>query len=300
MKQSNRSPHVFTTFLSSRRKRVDRLLDRYLVERKDDNLATAMRYAVLNGGKRLRPLLVYTVGEAYGADLKTLDIPACAIEIIHSFSLVHDDLPAMDNDDLRRGKLTCHKAFGEATAILAGDALSVFAFQLISEAKTLEPQQALVMSKELALASGLGGMASGQDMDVHVVGKKLSASQQAQMYLLKTGALLKAAIKLGAIAANVNDKKELHLLDVIAKKIGLAFQIQDDIFDIESSAQKLGKSVGVDKNRNKTTYPVLVGIHKAKAKVRSLWRDVAKAVVQLQVSALTLTTLIDYIKRREY
>ena len=300
MKRNHNPPRSFNTFLSSRRKRVNRLLERYFPERKTNNLAVAMRYAVLGKGKRLRPLLVYAVGAAYGADLKALDIPACAIEIIHSFSLVHDDLPSMDNDHWRRGKLTCHKAFGEATAILAGDALSVFAFQLINTAKVLTPQQAVMMGKVLALASGLDGMASGQDVDVHSAGKKFTPTKQEQMYLLKTGALLQAAVRLGAIAADVHDKIELRLLDLIAKKTGLAFQIQDDIFDIESNIKKLGKSAGIDKKHNKTTYPTLVGIPKAKAKVKRLWQDVEQAFERLHGDTSFLKALVAYIKRRDY
>jgi farnesyl diphosphate synthase len=298
MKKHNKQL-LFAMLLQRRRKRIDKLLDKYLAVRKSNNLCAAMRYAVLNGGKRLRPLLVYTVGEVYGADFKVLDVPACAIEIIHSFSLIHDDLPSMDNDDLRRGKLTCHKVFGEATAILAGDALSVFAFQIINESSVLLPKQAVAMNKILALASGLDGMASGQDIDVHSAHNQLSLSKLEQMYLLKTGALLGAAVKLGAVAANINDQKELRLLDHIAKNIGIAFQIQDDVLNIESTAKTLGKNIGTDKKRNKATYPALVGMPRAKAKVAQLWQDTEKVVRRLGGDTETLQAFIDSIKQRD-
>jgi len=268
--------------------------------REPKNLCAAMRYSVLNGGKRLRPLLVYAVGAMYGADLKVLDIPACAIEVIHSFSLIHDDLPAMDNDDLRRGKLTCHKAFDEATAILAGDALAIFAFQLINESKFLVPKQAVAMNKVLALAAGPRGMAGGQDMDVQSVNNKLSTKKLEQMYVLKTGTLLGAAVKLGALAANVSDPKEFKILDQFAKNIGLAFQIQDDIFNIESSADKLGKNVGTDKKCHKITYPVLVGMPAAKAKVKQLWQQAEKSLRQLKANTQTLQALVACVRQRDY
>jgi len=300
MKKNKKSTQLFETFLRNRYKRVNKHLNKYLAVRSPKNLCAAMRYAVLNGGKRLRPLLVYAVGEMYGAELKALDIPACAIETIHSFSLVHDDLPAMDNDDLRRGKLTCHKAFDEATAILAGDALAIFAFQIINESIFLTPTQAVVMSKVLSRASGVSGMAGGQDIDIQSTTKKLSINKLEQMYLLKTGSLLCAAARLGALTANVSDPKELKILDQFAKNIGLAFQIQDDIFNIESDAAKLGKNVGTDKKFNKVTYPALVGIPTAKAKVKQLWQKAESALQKLKANTHVLQALADHIKRRDY
>ncbi|MEI8054735.1 MAG: farnesyl diphosphate synthase [bacterium] len=279
----------FEIFLRSRYKRVNKFLNKYLsATREPKNLCMAMRYGVLSGGKRLRPFLVYAVGAMYGARLEALDIPACAIELIHSFSLIHDDLPAMDNDDLRRGKLTCHRAFDEATAVLAGDALAIFAFQLINESKFLAPKQAVAMSKALALAAGASGMAGGQDIDIQSVNNKLSEKKLEQMYLLKTGALLGAAVKLGALAANVSDPKEFKILDQFAKSIGLAFQIQDDIFDMESNADK------------KITYPVLVGAPAAKAKVKQLWQRAEKSLLQLKANTQTLQALVAYIMKRDY
>lgn len=291
----------FKTFLCNRYKRVNKFLTKYLTAtREPKNLCTAMRYGVLNGGKRLRPLLVYAVGEMYGANLKVLDVPACAIEMIHSFSLIHDDLPAMDNDDLRRGKLTCHKAFDEATAILAGDALAILAFQIINESKFLAPKQAVTMSRILASAAGSRGMAGGQDMDIRAINKKLSIKKLEQMYVLKTGVLLGAAVKLGALAANINDPREFKFLDKFAKNVGLAFQIQDDIFNIESNADKLGKNVGTDKKCNKTTYPALVGIPAATAKIGRLWQSAEKSLQKLQTNTRLLQELVAYIRQRDH
>lgn len=285
----------------ARYKRINKLLSAYLkTKREPKNLCAAMRYAVLKGGKRLRPLLVYVVGEMYGAPLKNLDVPACAIEMLHSFSLVHDDLPAMDNDSLRRGKPTCHKAFDEATAILAGDALAIFAFQIINESRFLTPKQAVAMSKVLASAAGPNGLTGGQDIDIQSTAKKLSVNKLEQMYLLKTGSLLCAAVKLGAIAANVTDQKELNSLNQFAKTVGLAFQIQDDLFNIEGNTIKLGKNIGTDKKHCKITYPALVGIPTAKTKVEQLWKSAKKSLQQLKTNPQPLQILVNHIRKRDY
>jgi geranylgeranyl pyrophosphate synthase len=282
-------------------KRTNKILDKYLNQQNEPkNLCAAMRYAVLNGGKRLRPILVYIVGNMYGANIKALDAPACAIELIHSFSLVHDDLPAMDNDDLRRGKPTCHKKFDEATAILAGDALAISAFQVINNSKYLAAKQIVAMSNVLALASGPAGMAGGQDIDMQATGEKMRSNKIEQMYILKTGALLVAAVKLGAVAANIYDKKELKLLEQIAQNIGLAFQIQDDIFNIEGDVVKLGKNTKTDKKNQKTTYPELVGMKKAKQKVAFLWEKSTKNMQYLQTKNQLLQDFIGYLANRNY
>lgn len=286
-------------FLSTCYKRLNKLLSRYLtINSEAKNLCVAMRYSVLNGGKRLRPLLVYAIGAMYGAELKVLDAPACAIEMMHSFSLIHDDLPAMDDDDLRRGKPTCHTKFGEATAILAGDALAVFSFQIINESRYLTPVQAIAMNKILASAAGLNGMAGGQDLDMQSATKKLQALKLERMYLLKTGALLRAAVQLGAVAANIDNKKELKILDQFAQDIGLAFQIQDDILNIESSVAILGKNTGTDRKLHKNTYPVVVGMPAAKLKVEQLWQRAKKSLRQLQVPSEVLLNLLGSIIKR--
>lgn len=284
--------------------RINQLLDWYLSQLAGStNLCQAMHYSVTNGGKRLRPLLVYIVGRMYGAPIESLDIPACAIELIHCFSLIHDDLPAMDNDDLRRGKPTCHRAFDEATAILAGDALSVLAFQIINQTTLLSPVQIVAMNQVLAAAAGTDGIASGQDLDLGFTRRldgALTPAKLATMYQLKTGALLSAAVKLGAIAANLVSAHELAHLEQWAQHLGLAFQIQDDILNIEGDKLKLGKNIGTDAKLNKTTYPVLVGLDQAKAKLAELWQQATENLSQLTVDTEMLQFLGDKIKTREW
>lgn len=302
MKMNNTSASKFKTFLQNRRKRVDNLLQKELTaitRGGPKELAAAMRYVVLGGGKRLRSILVYAIGEAYGANIKSLDAPACAIEMIHSFSLVHDDLPAMDNDSLRRGKPTCHIAFDEATAILAGDALAIAAFQTLGNDKTLSAEKKALMSKMLAEASGPAGMAGGQYIDLHPTSKKPSKNGLEKMYLLKTGALISAAVKLGALAAGVG-KQKLKLLEQFALTIGLAFQIQDDILNIESSAAKLGKNIGTDSAQNKITYPALVGRNAAKIKIEKLWHQAQKILRQLKFEGKVLQEFTNYVMQRDF
>ena len=297
-----KGPLSFKDFLQNRRKRTEALLRKELktlTRGGPKKLTAALKYVVLSGGKRLRSLLVYAIGEAYGADIKSLDAPASAIEMIHSFSLVHDDLPAMDNDSLRRGKPTCHIAFNEATAILAGDALAIGAFQILSIAPTLSAEQKMRMSEVLAEASGPRGMAGGQYIDLHLTGTKPSKNILEKMYLLKTGALISAAVKLGALAANIN-KQKLKLLEQFALNLGLAFQIQDDILNIESSAMILGKNVGTDSAQNKTTYPALVGIKAAKIKMAKLWHKAQKSLHQLKIKDKVLQDFTSYIMQRNF
>jgi geranylgeranyl pyrophosphate synthase len=300
MKSNN--PSAFKKFLQNRKKRIDGLLHKQLtaITRKaPKRLADAMRYVTLNGGKRLRPILIYAIGEIYKVDIKSLDAPACAIEMIHCFSLVHDDLPAMDNDSLRRGKPTCHLAFNEATAILVGDALAIAAFQVLGIDKNLTAEKKLLMSKVLAEASGPAGMAGGQYIDLHPSGNKPSRRELEKMYLLKTGALISAAVKLGAIAAGTS-KQQLKLLEQFALNLGLAFQIQDDILNIESNADKLGKNVGTDSAQNKITYPALVGIKQAKKKVAQLWRSTQKILQQLKITDGILQEFTSYVMQRDF
>jgi len=295
---------IFEKLAQNRHTRINKILNKYLTNLSgSDNLCQAMHYSVTNGGKRLRPLLVYIVGQMYGAPIKSLDAPACAIELIHCFSLIHDDLPAMDNDDLRRGKPTCHKAFNEATAILAGDALSILAFQVINQSKALKPEQIVLMSQVLALASGACGIAGGQDLDIEFTNNKklkLTPEKLEVMYQLKTGALLSAAVKLGAIAANITDVREIKYLEKFAQNIGLAFQIQDDILNIESNAAKLGKNTGTDAKANKITYPALIGIKKAKIKLEDLWLQADKNLQKLSAEAKLLQFLLNKIRCREW
>lgn len=257
-------------------------------------LKIAMQYSVLDGGKRLRPLLVYITGQMFNTPLEMLDAPAAAIELIHCFSLVHDDLPAMDDDNFRRGKPTCHKKFDEATAILAGDALQSLAFEILTEGRQSHAQK-VEMIKTLAKAIGGEGMVSGQVIDLASQGKNLTLDELVQLHSLKTGALFRAAIHLGGIASSC-DEHVMNILDQFAEKIGLAFQIQDDILDIEGSSEKLGKLVGADIKLAKATYPSVMGLSGAKQKVREL-QDISIALLkslpcdtaELQALSLQLT-----------
>jgi farnesyl diphosphate synthase/geranylgeranyl diphosphate synthase type II len=229
-------------------------------------LLEGMRYSTLAGGKRVRPVLVYTTGDALGAPLDSLDAAAAAVELIHVYSLVHDDLPAMDNDDLRRGRPTCHRAFDEATAILVGDALQARAFEVLAHAPAQVPANArLEMLKVLADAIGTRGMAGGQAIDLEAVRQSLDLSGLERMHRQKTGALIQASVLLGAISAGCEDATERAALAEFGAEIGLAFQIQDDILDVEGSTTTLGKRAGADADRVKPTYPSVLGLDEARA-----------------------------------
>ena len=229
-------------------------------------LHRAMRYAVLGGGKRIRPALVYLAGQAVGAPVEVLDAPACAVEFIHAYSLIHDDLPAMDNDDLRHGQPSCHKAFGEAVAILAGDALQALAFQTIEQDALMlaHPALRLRMLGVLAQAAGSRGMVGGQALDLAAVGEELSLVELENMHIHKTGALIRASVLLGALSAPHADTECLAHLDHYAKCVGLAFQIRDDILDVVGDTATLGKTSGADRALNKPTYPSLLGLEGAR------------------------------------
>jgi geranylgeranyl pyrophosphate synthase len=261
-------------------------------------LQKALQYSVLDGGKRLRPLMVYITGRTFGATLDILDTPAAAVELIHCYSLIHDDLPSMDDDDLRRGKPTCHKMFDEATAILAGDALQSLAFEMMAEGPQTDAQKIKMISR-LAKASGGEGMVGGQTMDLASQGKELTLPALSQLHSLKTGELFRAAIALGAIAANC-DEKILAVLDDFAAKIGLAFQIQDDILDVEGCSQKLGKLVGADTKLAKATYPSLMGLSTAKQKVQELQDQSITLLKTLPCNTLELQKFSLQLTQREF
>jgi geranylgeranyl pyrophosphate synthase len=228
-------------------------------------LLDAMRYSTLAGGKRVRPILVYATGEAHGAALESLDSAAAAVELIHVYSLVHDDLPAMDNDDLRRGRPTCHRAFDEATAILTGDALQARAFEVLALAPSTIPASARIdMLRVLADSIGTRGMAGGQAIDLAAVKQTLSEQSLERMHRQKTGALIQASVLLGALSAGVTDVTERAALAEFGAEIGLAFQIQDDILDIEGNTSTLGKRAGADAGLAKPTYPSVLGLEAAR------------------------------------
>jgi len=262
-------------------------------------LHDAIRYSVLNGGKRIRPLLVYASADCYDLPATEVTPIAAAVELIHAYSLVHDDLPAMDDDDLRRGKPTCHIAFDEATAILAGDGLQTLAFQRLTEASAFSADQRLLMVQTLAHASGALGMVAGQAIDLAAVNQSLTLAQLEDMHNRKTGALIRASVELGAIAGAASSS-EMTALQNYADAIGLAFQVQDDILDITANTQTLGKQQGADAALNKPTYPSLLGLEGARQKAGELYQEAMDAIAPFGKRAAHLQSLANYIIKRDY
>jgi farnesyl diphosphate synthase len=262
--------------------RIESVLDAALTppDPGTERLRDAMRYSVLGAGKRLRPTLVYLTGESLGAPLARLDAPAAAVELIHVYSLVHDDLPAMDDDDLRRGRATCHRAYDEATAILVGDALQALAFAVLANEPMLgtSAETRLAMIRLLARATGTGGMAGGQAVDLAAVGHTLTVAAIENMHRRKTGALIQCSVLLGALAAGVQQGAEFVALERFGAEIGLAFQIQDDILDVEGDPLVLGKSTGADAAHSKPTYPSTAGLAASRLRAAEL-RDAAIAAL---------------------
>lgn len=264
-------------------------------------LREAMLYSTISGGKRLRPILIYAVGNAFGQHSAQLDHIAAAIECIHSYSLIHDDLPAMDDDNLRRGKPTCHIVFGEATAILAGDALQTLAFELLASPKksTLPPQQQLKLIQVLATCAGGIGMVGGQSLDLLAEGKNISITELEEIHALKTGALIKASIIMGAIGAGCENQSTLQLLEQFAERIGLAFQLQDDLLDITGSSKKIGKNTQQDLKQNKATYPILFGIEATQSKINILIEAAISNLTSLNIDTTFLKTLCEKLVSRD-
>ncbi len=265
-------------------------------------LHQAMRYAVLGGGKRIRPILVYATGKAVGMEPAILDGPACAVEFIHAFSLIHDDLPAMDNDELRHGKPTCHKAFGEAIALLAGDALQALAFHVLAQDPTMTQQPALRLRlvATLAQAAGSRGMAGGQAIDLAAVGKELTLAELENMHIHKTGALLRASVLMGALSQEALPVASLQQLDHYGKCIGLAFQIRDDILNVIADTRTLGKTQGADALLNKPTYPALLGLDGARNHARTLVDEALASLQAFGPEAEVLRWIAGYIVERPY
>lgn len=263
------------------------------------SLVKAMQYATLDGGKRLRAMLVYAAGEALHSNEKGLDAAACAVEMIHAYSLVHDDMPMMDDDDLRRGRPSCHKAFDEATALLAGDALQTHAFLCLSD-NVLPPAQQIVMVRTLAEASGVCGMAGGQAIDLQSVGKTLQLSALEQMHQLKTGALIRASVRLGALASEQVTDRDLLVLDQYAAAIGLAFQVQDDVLDVIADTETLGKQQGADIARDKPTYPAILGLEAAQHKAQDLVEQALAALQHLSGPTQALAGLARFVVQRTF
>lgn len=263
-------------------------------------LHTAMRYSVLQGGKRIRPALVYATGQALGIPLRHLNGSACAVELIHAYSLIHDDLPAMDNDELRRGKPTCHKAYDEATAILAGDAIQALAFYILAHDRDLaETAEARIKIIEtLAQAAGSRGMAGGQAIDLAAVGQSINIAELEDMHIHKTGALIHASIMMAAYTQTEVSPSTLQKLDHYAKCIGLAFQIHDDILDVEGDTETLGKPQGSDSLQNKPTYPALLGLTEAKTRANTLYNEAIDSLIEFDARADLLRNIAYYIVKR--
>jgi len=284
------------------RTRVEKALAHWLPTQNTlpTNLHAAMRYAALDGGKRIRPQLVYATGHALGIAAEQLDSAAAAVELIHVYSLIHDDLPVMDDDDLRRGKPTCHKAFDEATALLAGDAIQTLAFHVLSASPELagDAKAHLQMIETLSQAAGSRGMAGGQAIDLDAVGHELTLAELENMHIHKTGALIRASVKLGALGAPEASEETIEHLDHYAKCIGLAFQIRDDILDIEGETKTLGKTQGSDVARGKPTFPSLLGMDEAKSRANALYEDALNAIASLSPSADPLRWIAGFIVNR--
>lgn len=291
----------FTDILSRYRNRVETTLKNTLYSRNVESklLSEAMVYSALNGGKRLRPILVYATGVCFGQSLDVLDAIATSIECVHCYSLIHDDLPAMDNDKLRRGKPTCHIAFGEATAILAGDALLTLAFELLAKPSTIAATNQLKIIQLLAYHSGAEGMCAGQSLDLLAEGEKISSEALEQIHRLKTGALIKASVMMGALGAGCNDQQTLNTLEQFANRIGLAFQLQDDLLDIIGNTKNLGKNTGQDISMQKATYAILFGIEATEQKIQLLMNEAIALLQSLSKNTVFLEELCRYLQLRK-
>ena len=293
----------FSSWVATQQSRFEDVL-RNLLPSADiapQRLHAAMRYSVLDGGKRVRPLLAFAAGELAGADVARVNYAAAAVELIHAYSLVHDDMPCMDDDVLRRGKPTCHVEYDEATALLVGDALQSLAFQFLSEQRMSdESSKQLQMVKLLAVASGSRGMAGGQAIDLASVGKQLTLPELEQMHIYKTGALIRAAILLGAHCGNGLSDAQLDKLDRFGKLIGLAFQVVDDVLDCEADSVTLGKTAGKDADNDKPTYVSLLGLQEAKAMAQRLHKEALESLSEFGESAKRLRELADFIVLRKF
>lgn len=283
--------------------RVDAALERHLPPdtTTPTRLHAAMRYAALGAGKRIRPVLVYASGQALDVPTEHLDAPACAVELIHAYSLVHDDLPAMDDDNLRRGHPTCHRKFDEATAILAGDALQTLAFQVLCKDQRMDlpAETRLKMIETLAHASGSRGMAGGQALDIAATGQRLEIAELENMHIHKTGALIRASVKLGFLASGETSEGLGKHLDRYAKCIGLAFQVRDDILDVEGNTDTLGKTRGKDAAMEKPTYPALIGLEASREKADDLIQEAIDNLSDFGPQADPLRNIARYIIGRE-
>jgi geranylgeranyl diphosphate synthase, type II len=289
-------------YLRTRQKEIDRALDRYLpkASMKPATLHKAMRYSLFAGGKRLRPILCLAAAEACRGNIDHALPLACAVECIHTYSLVHDDLPSMDNDDFRRGRLTCHKVFGEGIAVLAGDALLTIAFEIVSTAKPASRYDISILLRELAVAAGSQRLIAGQVADLEAEGKRVKRDQLRFIHQNKTAAMLKSSVRLGAMSANA-DTRKLSAITQFGERLGLAFQVIDDILDVTQTSEILGKSAGKDVAAKKATYPAVIGLEKSRGEARRLTRQAHDALSVFRGGdAETLHALANYLLEREY
>jgi len=291
----------FSDFLHYCQQRIEKKLTVLLPEKIEPNnqLQKAIRYSVLNGGKRLRPVLSYATAEALGGVTENTDLISMSVELIHSYSLIHDDLPSMDNDALRRNKPTCHIAFGEALAILAGDALQSMAFEQLTKLEGIPPKIPLQLIACLAKAAGAEGMVKGQAIDIASVNQKVSIEELELMHHKKTGAIIHASIAMSALSATHATPEQLAALDTYGSSIGLAFQVQDDILDVIGDTKMIGKRSGADEALHKATYVQLIGLDKAREKAAQLHKTAINALSIFDSNAQHLRAVADYIISRE-
>jgi geranylgeranyl diphosphate synthase type II len=288
-------------YLTSRQNLIDRTLDRYLPKEsvKPPTIHKAMRYSLFAGGKRLRPILCLAAAEACDGKIDKAMPLACALECIHTYSLVHDDLPSMDNDDFRRGRATCHKVFGDGIAVLAGDALLTIAFEIVSRAKPTPRYGLSILLREVAVAAGSQRLIAGQVADLEAEGKKTTREQLRYIHENKTAAILTATVRLGAMSANATEN-QMKAITRFGRALGLAFQIIDDILDVTQTSEKLGKSAGKDIAAEKATYPAVIGLEQSRAEARRLTRQAHNALSVFGDKTETLHALANYLLEREY
>ena len=298
----NLSNYDLTSYLNDKKKMINNELDKIFRDfASSSGIVKAMKYSLMAGGKRIRPVLCLAATEAVGGNLESALPAACALEMIHTYSLIHDDLPAMDNDVLRRGKPTCHVAFDEATAILTGDALLTLAFQNLSSPLNIKESQALVWLNVIhiiSIAAGYKGMIDGQMKDIISEGTSLSLDDLKNMHALKTGALIEASIFSGAILGN-GSQEQINQLGIYAKNLGLAFQVTDDILNVEGNPAVMGKAVGTDKNRKKSTYPLVLGLKESKEFATKIVNNALKAIEIFDNKADPLRAVAGYILKRK-
>src|SRR5438445_6757005 len=289
------------SYLKSRQKKIDRALDRYLPKEsvKPATIHKAMRYSLFAGGKRLRPILCLAAAEACGGKIDNALPLACALECIHTYSLVHDDLPSMDNDDFRRGRPTCHKVFGDGIAVLGGDGLLTIAFEIVSRAKTPRHYDMSILLREIAMAAGSQKLIAGQVADLEAEGRKIDMAGLRYIHENKTAAILTTSARLGAMSANA-DAKKLAAITKFGRALGLAFQIIDDILDVTQTSEKLGKSAGKDAAAKKATYPAVIGSKQTRLEAKRLTRRAHNALSIFDGKAETLHALANYLLEREY